>query len=67
VFVLTGGGHGYDNSFYRSDRQLWLSPLPEPDPFELFIEWPELGVDATVMIDGTAIVHAAEQATPYWA
>jgi hypothetical protein len=66
MLVVGDSGHGYDDSSYRSDRQLWLSPLPKPGPFEVFIEWPELGIDATVAVDGAAIVRAAEQATPYW-
>lgn len=52
---------------YLSHRRLWLCPLPPPDRFELVIEWPSMGIGTTsVLLDGSAIVRAAEQALPYW-
>jgi hypothetical protein len=55
------------DQFYRSDRQFWLWPLPQPGPFEFVIEWRKMGVDITsTTVDGSAIVEAAERALRYW-
>jgi hypothetical protein len=61
-----GGGASYDDRRYRSDRQLWLSPLPA-GPFEFSVEWRKAGLDRTAtLLDGRAITEAAKQAQPYW-
>ncbi|GIH94122.1 hypothetical protein ACFFMN_25610 [Planobispora siamensis] len=67
MLVEASGGSSYDDRFYEGDRRLWLWPLPPPGPFEFVVEWQSLGIDTTATaLDGSAIVHAAEQALPYW-
>lgn len=57
----------YSDRFYRSDRRLWLQPLPPPGPFEFVVEWRSVGINATSgAVDGAAIARAAECAEPYW-
>jgi hypothetical protein len=58
----SGGG-----ASYRSSRHRWLWPLPPAAAFEFVAEWPSAGVPpASVRLDGSAIVRAAELALPYW-
>jgi hypothetical protein len=67
VLIEAGGGSASDDWFCRSDRQLWLWPLPPPGPFEFVIQWPGAGIDATAAtLDGSAIARAARHALPYW-
>ncbi|WP_271223704.1 hypothetical protein [Streptosporangium carneum] len=62
-----GGGGGGTNSFISGHWDLWLWPLPPPEPFEFAVEWPAFGVPLTfVEIDGTEIAAAAGRARPYW-
>jgi hypothetical protein len=45
--------------------RLW--PLPPTSPFELVVEWRNVGIDTTsIPVDGSALAHAADQAQPYW-
>lgn len=61
-----GGGGGGDR-FVASRRNLWLWPLPPPEPFEFVIEWPAFDVPLTfVTVDGEPIAMAARRAQPYW-
>ena len=65
--VDAGGGFSSDDQYYQSEQRLWLWPLPPPDSFEFVIEWHKMGISPIPSaIDGSAIVHAAEQAQPYW-
>ncbi|AUI64023.1 hypothetical protein [Amycolatopsis sp. BJA-103] len=65
--VDAGGGFSSDDRYYQGDQRLWLWPLPPPAPFEFVIEWRKRGIGATpAVLDGSAVMHAAEQARPYW-
>jgi hypothetical protein len=67
MLVEVESGSTSDDRLHRSDRQLWLWPLPPPVPFEFLIEWQTVGIPITATrLDGSAIAHAAEQAQPYW-
>ena len=67
MLVDVGGESSSSDRSYQGDRRLWLWPLPPPDPFEFVLGWRSLGIDTTsVMLDGSAIVRAAQQARPYW-
>jgi hypothetical protein len=58
----SNGPHDFDLT-----RQLWLWPIPAPEPFEFAVEWPLLGIPLTfVTLDGAALASAADQAQPYW-
>ncbi len=61
-----GGGRGHRELIVHG-RNLWLWPLPPPEPFDLVIEWPALGVPFTrSKLDGAAIVAAAARCRPAW-
>ncbi|MGJ6967625.1 hypothetical protein ACSDR0_37465 [Streptosporangium sp. G11] len=46
---------------------LWLWPPPPRDTFELAVEWPAGGIELSIaVLDGAAIVSAAERSVPYW-
>jgi hypothetical protein len=46
---------------------LWLWPSPPRETFELGVEWPAGGIELSIIVlDGAAIVSAAEQSVPYW-
>ncbi|GAA4183935.1 hypothetical protein GCM10022252_12020 [Streptosporangium oxazolinicum] len=46
---------------------LWLWPPPPRETFELGVEWPAGGVELSLtVLDGAAIVSAAERSVPYW-
>ena len=67
MLTEAGGESSSSDRSYQGHRQLWLWPLPPPGPFEFVIEWHNMGIDTTsIVVDGTAIARAAEQAQPYW-
>ncbi|MEV8518081.1 hypothetical protein [Dactylosporangium sp. NPDC051484] len=67
MLIETGGGSSSSDRSYQGDQQLWLWPLPPPEPFEFVIEWPSMGIGTiATTLDGSAIARAAEQAQPYW-
>lgn len=67
MLIAAGGETSSSDGFYQSHHRLWLWPLPPLAPFEFVIEWRGMGIDTTsILIDGSAIVSAAEQALPYW-
>lgn len=60
------GGRGHQQLIVHG-RNLWLWPLPPPEPFDLVVEWPALGVPLTRSeLDGAAIVAAAAACRPAW-
>lgn len=66
MLVDVGGQSASDDRSCRTERRLWLWPLPPSGPFEFVIEWQARGIDATsATLDGAAIVRAAERALPY--
>jgi hypothetical protein len=67
MLVETGADYAGTDSYLESDRELWLWPLPPPEPFEFVVEWRALGIGTTAgTLDGAAIAGAAELARPYW-
>jgi len=67
MLIEAGGESSSSDQFYQGQRRLWLWPLPPPGPFEFVIEWHSMGIDTTsILLDGGAIVSAADQALPYW-
>jgi hypothetical protein len=67
MLIDVGGESSSGDRSYQGDRRLWLWPLPLPEPFEFVLERRGMGIGETsVMLDGNAIVRAAEQALPYW-
>ncbi|MCW2929064.1 MAG: hypothetical protein JWM19_26 [Actinomycetia bacterium] len=67
MLIEADGESSSSNRVYHGRRQLWLWPLPPPDPFEFVIEWHSMGIGTTsILLDGGAIVRAAQQALPYW-
>ena len=53
--------------FWQGEHELWLSPLPPAEPFELVLEWPRLEVPLTrVIIDGHSLAGAAERSRHIW-
>jgi len=67
MLTEAGGDSSSSDQSYQGHRLLWLWPLPPPGPFELVIEWRNLGIDAaSTDLDGSAIAQAARQAQPYW-
>jgi hypothetical protein len=61
-----GGGSGSDDTL-ESTADLWLWPLPPPEPFDFVVEWPAAGVAETRMrLDGARLVAAASEARPLW-
>ena len=67
MLIEAGAESSGSDQFYQSYRRLWLWPLPLPDPFEFVIEWQGMGIGpASIQLDGSGIIRAAEQALPYW-
>ena len=66
--LIEAGAESYGGGIsYQSSRRLWLWPLPPAGPFEFVIEWPSIGIGpASVQLDGSVLVRAAERALPYW-
>ncbi|MFI6318025.1 hypothetical protein ACIBG8_10930 [Nonomuraea sp. NPDC050556] len=63
-----GGGTSADDRSMTGQWSLWLSPLPPPAPFTFGVEWPKFGIpEASVQVDGAAVVAASLRAQPYWA
>ncbi|WP_143517246.1 hypothetical protein [Pseudonocardia sp. MH-G8] len=53
--------------FWQGEHELWLSPLPPAEHFELLLEWPRLEVPLTrVIIDGHTLADAAERSRHIW-
>ncbi|MBB4913380.1 hypothetical protein [Streptosporangium saharense] len=62
-----GGGDGGSDRMATGHWNLWLWPLPPPEPFEFVVQWPAFDVPLTfTKIDGEALATAAERARPYW-
>ncbi len=52
---------------WEGEHELWLSPLPPAEPFELVIEWPALDIPLThASIDGSALTQASARARSVW-
>ncbi len=67
MLVECGSESSSDAHHFDCHQRLWLWPLPRPVTFDLVVEWPAVGIDQTsAPIDGSAIVHAAQHATPFW-
>jgi hypothetical protein len=67
MLIEAGAESSGSDQFYQSYRRLWLWPLPPPGPFEFVIKWQGMGIGpASIQLDGSAIIRAAEQALPYW-
>lgn len=67
VLVEAGSETSSGDRSYQGKHRFWLWPLPPPVPFEFVAEWRDMGIETTsILIDGSAIVLAAERALPYW-
>lgn len=67
VLIETGGGGSGSEWEASSQRPVWLWPLPAPEPFDLVIEWPAVGIPVTrTRLDGAPIVAASAAAVPVW-
>jgi hypothetical protein len=67
TLIEAGGTSAGGDQSYQTHRRLWLWPLPPAESFEFVIEWRSMGIDQTsIQLNGSAIVHAAGQAMPYW-
>lgn len=56
-----------DDQGLNGQRSLWLQPLPPAAPLELEIEWQQMGLEPTsTVLDGDAIVRAADNVTWLW-
>ena len=62
--ALAGGGGTYGDQEFREDYELWLWPLPSQIPLLLRVDWPDVGLFATIGLDGAAIGRAAVKARP---
>ncbi|MER7207827.1 hypothetical protein ABZ470_19815 [Streptosporangium sp. NPDC020072] len=62
-----GGGGGGGGRLATGHWNLWMWPLPPPEPFEFVVQWPAFDVPLTfTKIDGEALTTAAERARSYW-
>lgn len=67
VLMQHGGGGGGGDRLITSTWALWLWPLPPPEPFDLVLEWPALGVGLQrVVIDGGQIRRAVDTVQSLW-
>ena len=65
VLVPHGGGGGGGGGQIVLDHHLWLWPLPPPEPFDLVVAWPAVGIELTrIEVDGAAIHAAAADVVP---
>lgn len=67
LLVDAGSDASSDDQEYRSRQRLWLWPLPPPLPFELVVAWEDMGLPLTsTVLDGSAVVDAAQHTEPLW-
>ena len=67
MLVEAGSDSSSNDQYFYSQQRLWLWPLPPPALFEFVIEWEIMGLDLiSTVLDGKAIVRAAEQTVPFW-
>lgn len=67
VLLQHGGGGVGGDQLVTSSWALWLWPLPPPEPFDLVLEWPALGVALQrVAISGGQVRRAADTVQPLW-
>lgn len=63
VLTQEGGGGG-DQSV---DQRYWVSPLPSAGPVTFVLAWAAFGMpESRTVVDGSAILAAAERSQPLW-
>jgi hypothetical protein len=63
VLAFTSGGGGSGGYHFG----VWVYPLPPAGPLEIFVSMPTIaGHEERVVIDGSTVRAAAEQATVIW-
>jgi hypothetical protein len=69
ILFVSGSQTSYGGVDSREDADLtlWVWPLPPSGPMTLTCAWVQRGLrDATLVLDGDAILAAAAQAQPFW-
>lgn len=65
VLTQLGGSGGGDGWLLAHSWSLWLWPLPPPEPFDLVVTWPGVGIDlARTELSGRDIHDAATHTRP---